>query len=190
MENSILTNMSIMTCLKDKNILLLGLLALMICSCSSVKTSVERSTFAENLWKINSEGNMVTFNESVFNDARKQAAEKSNSEGMDCFVVKNGYVSPREAETTRTMYGKSSDGSSFSYEVPSEVHYSLPMSMLLVSFHNRDECKDIEITKGPDKVFYNNETIKNAKSVENKYLALEILVYVVPTCAIVLLMMM
>jgi len=146
-----------------------------------VKTSVEQGSIAKHLWIVESEGNMVTFNESVFNDARKQAAEKSKSEGMDCFVDEKSRFKSREAETTRTMYGKSSDGSSFSYEVPSDIYYSLPRATLFVSFHKHEECKDIEITKGPDKVFYNDETIKNAKSVENKYLILEILVYAVST---------
>jgi hypothetical protein len=154
-------------------------MVLALCSCVSVKTSMERSEYKKsgNSWVIRSEGNMVTFEESVLNDAKKQAAEKSNSEGMDCFVVTGDVTSPREATTTRTMYGKSSDGTSFSYETPSESHYSIPMVSLFVSFHNYDECKNFEKTKGQEKVFYNNETIKNAKYIEIKNLMKEIFVW-------------
>jgi hypothetical protein len=144
-----------------------------------VKTSVKlRSDFARNdteIWSIHSVGNHATSDEYVFNDVKKQAAIKSNSEGKDCFVVDSDRISPREMKTTRTMHGNSSNGSSFSYEVPTETYYSLPQASLYVSFHNFNECKNLEKTE--KKVFYNNETIKNAKSVENGELMKEILIW-------------
>jgi len=183
--------MFIITCLKDKNIWLLGLLALMLCSCSSVQTSVEPLTYGNNRWVVQSNGNGS--DERVFAAAERQAAEKSNSEGMDCFVLEDNkwnYFSRSGVSTTRTMQGKSSDGSSFSYEVPDKSHYSMPRANIYVSFHKHDECKNFEITKGQDKVFYNNEAIKNAKSLENKDHMLEFFVWgVIPASFIALLIL-
>jgi hypothetical protein len=149
----------------------------MLCSCSSVTTSVE--PYHSNGWVIESTGYYSTYEEAVLNDAKKQAAAKSNSEGMDCFVVSSGKTSPRSEERrTTTMYGKSSDGTSFSYEVPSTgYNYSSPNASLYVSFHKYDECKNFEITKGQDKVFYNDETIKNANYAGIKYLMWDALIW-------------
>jgi hypothetical protein len=167
-----------------KDIWLLGLLILMLYSCSSVQTSVDPWTH-ENEWIVRSYGSGS--DEATFADAKKRAAEKSNSKGMDCFVVKSDSYSPSEALRTRTMHGEFSDGSSFSYEIPSELRYSQPSAYLFVSFHKHDECKNFEITKGQDRVFYNNETIKKAKSVENKYIMLEFFVWgVIPASIIAL----
>jgi len=145
----------------------IGLLSSMLCSCASVETSVKRSEYFENSWIISSHGNNFTFTESVVNDAKKQAAEKSNSEGMNCFVVdRDNIYNPLDGFSYLTL----------SYE-DGEAHSVIPKAYLDVSFYKYDECKDFEKTKGKDKVFYNNETIKNAKSVENKNLMLEILVW-------------
>jgi len=58
-----------------------------------------------------------------------------------------------------------------------ELHYSWPSARFYASFLNHDECKYFEITKGRDKVFYNNEAIKNAKSLEFKDHMLEFFVW-------------
>jgi len=145
----------------------IGLFAVILLSCGSVETSVKRSEYFEDSWIIFSIGNNFTFTESVVNDAKKQAAEKSNSEGMNCFVVdRDNIYNPLDGFSYLT----------FSYE-DGEAHSVIPDAYLNVSFHKYDECKNFEVTKGKDKVFYNNETIKNAKSVENKNLMLEILVW-------------
>ncbi|GBU24971.1 hypothetical protein R83H12_01607 [Fibrobacteria bacterium R8-3-H12] len=144
------------------------LLALLLCSCASVETTVKRSEYSGDIWIIESVGNNVTFSGAVLNDAKKQAAEKSNMEGMNCFVAyKDRIYDPLDGFSLLT----------FSYEDTSVAHSVIPRTSLYVSFHKYDECKNFEITKGKDKVFYNNETIENAKSVENGYLVKEILVW-------------
>jgi hypothetical protein len=163
-----------------------------LCSCASAKTSVElaseSSSYYTEMWSISSTGNAVTSNEYVFNDVKKQAAMKSNSEGKDCFVALSDITSPRERITTKNMYGKSSDGSSFYYETPTEPYYSEPYASLIVSFHSYDECKNHEKNERLGKVFYNNETMKNAKGIEIKERIKEVLIWGLSIGLVVLLL--
>jgi hypothetical protein len=158
-----------------KNECLLGLLPFVLCSCASAKTSVKPSNYDENAMTIHSASD-TSSEEYVLAVAKRQAAMESNSKGMDCFTLRKGSkITPRELKSTRTMHGRSSAGS-FSYEVPTDPYWTSYVSALLfVSFHDYDECKNLEKTE--QKVFYNNETIKNTENAEIKQSAEVILIW-------------
>ncbi len=121
---------------------------------------------------------------------RKTAAEKSNSEGYDCFLLieSDNKTAISEFTTTRTMYGKSntygsagystdyysrsgnyvgsstggiygSSQTNFSYQVPETYQIAKPTSSWYVTFHEIDECNDLEKTKWRERIYFNDEVI-------------------------------
>jgi hypothetical protein len=123
-----------------------------LCSCaSSIKTfaelRLEKSENNAEVWEIRSISETHVLYENIFNALKKKAAEKSNAEGKNCFVM---------IDSTSNPYVPT--GSTF-------VIYRSTAS-LYVSFYEYYDCKNFEKTEWQGRMWYNNEIIRNIKHIE------------------------
>jgi len=158
---------------------IVGFYCLILCSCASVHTSAslrpELSNNDVEIWEIYGGGNAYASYDKVYRNIKKEAAQKSNAEGKDCFVMLGNeaktYSYTNSITTTETMYGRANSyygSTNYSYQVPvTETYsYSKPTSSWYVTFHTSEECKNLKNTKWRERIWYNDEVIEKAKSEE------------------------
>jgi hypothetical protein len=179
-----------------KNILCLIILSL-LCSCSKVNTSVrlrpDLTSDDNEIWEIYARGNGFTGYDEVEKAIRMKAAETSEYEGYDCFVLyTDSYKTEHSSYTTttnKTMYGQgnssystdyynnrgyygSSQGNvktNYSYQVPVTETYDIskPTATWYVFSEEGKKCKSLKNTKWRKNVYY-NASVLNGKQIDKQ----------------------
>lgn len=156
-------------------------------SCSNVSTSASlRPELGNNdieIWEIYGGGNAYASYDEVYRSIKKEAAQRSNAEGMDCFVMLDSkaktYTYTKSTTTKETRYAQADTygtignanfhgRTNYSYEVPvtKTSNYSKPTSSWYVIFHTSEECRDLRKTQWRDRIYYNDNVIEKARSEE------------------------
>jgi hypothetical protein len=171
--------------------LVLVALPLILCSCASVKTSIELRPELTNddteVWEIYGVGNKSASYEDVRNAVKEEAAKKSNSEGKDCFLMltredqtlyfsetRTGVATMHGQSNNSTNYysnrggylGNSQGSGNYSYQVPvtQTNNYSKATTSWYVLFGEESECERLENSKWRERIWYNDEVIERMKS--------------------------